>query len=296
MDNITSYTFEESEVRTIVINDETWFIAKDVAGILGYTTTEKMTRRLDDEDKQKVKNTISGHLTSRYGNNDLIIISEPGVYSAVFGSQRPEAKSFKRWVTSVVIPSIRRTGQYSAVSAALPQTYGQLVIEYGKALVEAEQKQQVIDLQRPIVQSYDSLMSAKGNLSMADAAKIISETVNYAIGRNILMRILRSMGIMDKNNIPYQRLMNMGYFNVVVSNPNDSGVKKTTLLTAKGMDFVRESILSLSERDLAHASGSAAVVKAMARHKREKGSSLVPACTRLAPIEIEVQSEISLDG
>ena len=104
--------YNEMPVRIVERDGETWFVAKDVAAILGYSDTEAMTRRLDEDERTKVKSDeLSG--MHRYGNNDITIINEPGLYNAILGSQKPEAKDFKRWVTHDVLPSIRKTGGYT---------------------------------------------------------------------------------------------------------------------------------------------------------------------------------------
>ena len=98
------FNFENREVRAQVIDDEPWFIAKDVAFVLGYSETNAMTKRLDVEDSMSAK--LSGM------NMKSILINESGLYTAVIGSTLPNAKRFKRWVTKEVLPSIRKTGGY----------------------------------------------------------------------------------------------------------------------------------------------------------------------------------------
>lgn len=107
MNELQIFNFEDNEVRTQVINDEPWFVGKDVAEILGYSNSSKaVMMHVDDEDK----------LTSQFGNTgqmrEMTIINESGLYSLVFKSQLPSAKRFKRWVTSEVLPAIRKTGFY----------------------------------------------------------------------------------------------------------------------------------------------------------------------------------------
>lgn len=112
--------YNEQPVRIVERDGETWFVAKDVADILGYSDAFTMTRRLDDDEQSKIKTAELAGL-NRYGNNDMTIINEPGLYNAILGSQKPEAKDFKRWVTHDVLPSIRKTGSY-----AVPQNPEQI--------------------------------------------------------------------------------------------------------------------------------------------------------------------------
>lgn len=103
---------EFGEIRTVTIDDEPWFVSKDIAEKLGYTRTSNMVKLVDDEDK---RNISSSDLEQQvYSQNYTIgIINESGLYAAIFGSKQENAKSFKRWVTSEVLPSIRRTGTYN---------------------------------------------------------------------------------------------------------------------------------------------------------------------------------------
>lgn len=103
------------QIRTIQQNGEPWFVGKDVADILGYSNTPKAIRdHVDDEDKLTERIVLSGQ------NREVAIINESGLYSLILSSKMPKAKEFKRWVTSEVIPAIRKTGKYEAMAQAVP--------------------------------------------------------------------------------------------------------------------------------------------------------------------------------
>lgn len=106
MSNITPFSFESHSVQ-VVIDDhgDPWFVAKEVSSALGYSDAEAMTRRLDEDEKQNLQ--LVG-----FGPRGVTVINESGLYTAVLGSTKPEAKRFKKWVTSEVLPSIRKTGSY----------------------------------------------------------------------------------------------------------------------------------------------------------------------------------------
>ncbi|AMO36398.1 Bro-N domain-containing protein [Thauera humireducens] len=117
--NITPFNFNGAPIRVITDdNGEPWFIAMEVADILDYSDAHKMCVRLDDDEKQNRQ--IGG-----FGNRGVTIINESGLYSAILGSSKQEAKPFKRWVTHEVLPAIRKTGSYTAMnpppSSGLPQ-------------------------------------------------------------------------------------------------------------------------------------------------------------------------------
>lgn len=104
-----AFAFEGRTVRTVLIGGEPWFVAKDIAEVLGYSGTHEMTKRLDDDEKSTLQ--IAG-LGARTGGRGATVISEPGVYEALFGSQKAKAKEFRRWLKREVLPSIRRRGVY----------------------------------------------------------------------------------------------------------------------------------------------------------------------------------------
>lgn len=99
------FEFEGAAVRVVKIDGEPWFGAKDVAAVLGYSDAEAMTRRLDEDDRQNLRGV-------GFGPRGVTAINEPGLYVAVLGSQKPEARRFKKWVTGTVLPAIRKDGAY----------------------------------------------------------------------------------------------------------------------------------------------------------------------------------------
>ena len=116
MNNLQIFNSPEfGQVRTIQQNGEPWFVGKDVAEILGYKdTSDAMKKHVDDEDKLMHQISASGQ------NREMYIINESGLYSLILSSKMPKAKEFKRWVTSEVIPAIRKTGKYEAMAQAVP--------------------------------------------------------------------------------------------------------------------------------------------------------------------------------
>lgn len=107
MNEIQVFNFNHNKVRTVMVDDEPWFVGKDVATVLGYTDTYgALKKHVDDEDKQNCQN--DSFKTSR----GMTVINESGLYSLIFGSKLPEAKKFKRWVTHEVLPALRKTGEY----------------------------------------------------------------------------------------------------------------------------------------------------------------------------------------
>lgn len=112
MSSVIPYGFKSHQVRVIDRDGEAWFVASDVSETLEYSEPSAMTRHLDDDEKGL---TI---LQTPGGEQSVLIINESGLYSAVLRSRKPEAKAFKKWVTSEVLPAIRKTGSYQAQSQA----------------------------------------------------------------------------------------------------------------------------------------------------------------------------------
>lgn len=109
MSNLINFQFQSAiNIRTLLINGEIWFVASDIATALDYRMASDMTRFLDDDEK------ATHNLRTPYGEQNFTIINESGLYSAILKSRKPEAKTFKKWVTSEVLPSIRKTGTYTA--------------------------------------------------------------------------------------------------------------------------------------------------------------------------------------
>lgn len=132
MTSLTAFNFNNNQVRILMIDGEPWFVAKDVAEIFDYADLSKMLNLVDTEDKDIInpKKIDSAILAESFNSNTfkVSIINESGLYACIFGSHKPQAKEFKRWVTSQVLPSIRKSGTYSTLNP-IPQ-----VQEIGSAI------------------------------------------------------------------------------------------------------------------------------------------------------------------
>lgn len=130
MEQLQVFNFNQNEVRTVLINNEPYFVGKDVAIILGYKNTSKALRdNVDDDDKGVTKVTTLG------GDQETVVINESGLFSLVFGSKLQEAKNFKRWVTHDVLPTLRKTGVYK-----LPETPEEKIILLLQATTSTNKK------------------------------------------------------------------------------------------------------------------------------------------------------------
>lgn len=227
MNELKVFEFESKDVRTVIIEGQPWWVAKDVADILGYSDTQTMTRRLD-EDEKGMQN-----LHTLGGLQNLSVISEPGLYSAILGSNKPEAKVFKKWIVTEVIPSIRKTGGYNLSGMAL---IASAVIEAQKVL---EQKDKHIAELTPKAEYFDALCESKDAVDIGTVAKIL----NVGIGRNKMFEILRNERVLMPDNQPYQAYIDRGFFRVLESKytkPDGSthiGLK--TVVFQSGINYIR---------------------------------------------------------
>jgi anti-repressor protein len=205
--DLIPFAYEGAEVRSLLVDDEPWFVAADVARILGYRMASDMTRRLEVDDR----GTRSVRTPS--GDQDMTVISEPGLYVAVIGSQAAAARQFKRWITHEVIPSIRRTGAYATPAPAVDvsqidrRTLAQWLIEAEDARAAAEAK--VAEL-APKAAVTENLLTTSGDYSVREAAQLLARDHGIATGQRRLFGFLRQAGWIDGRGTPYQRHIECG--------------------------------------------------------------------------------------
>lgn len=256
---------EFGKVRTVVVNDEPWFVGKDVADILEYTNTAKAIRdHVDEEDKLTERIVLSGQ------NREVIFINESGLYSLVLSSKMPNAKRFKHWVTSEVLPAIRKHGAYMTehtIEKALtsPDFLIQLATklkeeqERNKKLAEeAAAKEERIQAMKPKEIFADAVATSHTSILIGDLAKILRQN-GIETGQKRLFAWLRENGYLIKRNgtdynMPTQRAMENGLFEVkesTVNNPDGSiRVNRTTKVTGKGQQYFVNKFLGMVAQKL----------------------------------------------
>lgn len=247
MNELTVFNSNEfGAIRTKTINGEPWFVGKDVADALGYSETNAMTKRLDSED------FISDKLADM--NMYHTLINESGLYTAIIGSKLPTAKKFKHWVTSEVLPTIRKTGGYVANEQLFVDTYLPFADDTTKQMFAVtldtlrqqnkliEQQKQKIALDAPLVDFANQVASSADCIDMGTFAKMLYDE-GIDIGRNRLFKWLKKNKVLMSNNSPYQQYMQ--YFKVVETTYKTAyGTKigyKTTI-NGKGQIFFTEKL------------------------------------------------------
>ena len=237
--------FENEEfgsVRTMEIDGEPYFVGKDVAEILGYANTSKaLIDHVDDEDK------LNNETLSSLGQRGGWLINESGLYSLILSSKLSNAKKFKRWVTSEILPAIRKTGSYSIQSKPDSYTIEDPAARARRWAEEYEEKKALeakIEEQKPLVEYAEHIQASKDVIDMKSMAKLASKN-GIKIGRNKLFSFLRDRKILDRENIPYANYMNKEWFEVVEStytfSNGEEKITKTTLVKPKGqLGIVRQ--------------------------------------------------------
>lgn len=198
MDEVAIFTYTGHEVRTIMIDGDPWFVAADVCAVLGIANPSDAIRNLDDDEYMLVAATLAN---SEGGNPHLNVINESGLYSLILRSRKPEARTFKRWITREVIPSIRKTGSYGQpVQPQIPQTYAEaLRLAADQAEQIAAQAQEIATLV-PGAEAWEHLATATGDYAVADAAKILCrDPLVNKIGQQRLFTYLGEIGWIHRN-------------------------------------------------------------------------------------------------
>lgn len=234
---------EFGEVRTVNIDGEPWFVGKDIALALGYINTkDALSRHVDADDKG------GSRITTPSGEQEMTIINESGLYSLVLSSKLPTAKKFKRWVTSEVLPAIRKTGGYH-VPQSPEEQMAQGLLAAQKLLAEKDKR---IEEMRPKEIFADAVSVSKTDILIGDLAKLIKQN-GHDIGQKRLFAWLREKGYLIKRkgldwNMPTQKAMEMKLFRVketvVTHADGHTTVSKTPKVTGKGQVYFVNKFLA----------------------------------------------------
>lgn len=247
MNEVQLFNFENHDVRSLLINSEPWFVGRDVAEVLGYAKpSNAITKHVDEEDRKGAP--IQG---TPGGTQNMTIINESGLYSLVLSSKLPSAKKFKRWVTSEVLPALRKTGQYQVKELSGQELMAKALIE-AQSVLAAKDKQ--IEEMKPKALFADAVSASEDCIPIGELAKFLSQN-GIKTGRNRLFAWLRDNGYLIKSgseaNQPTQRYMEQGLFKLKQRTiTKASGVsipKPLTLVTGKGQRYFIDLFLNSQE-------------------------------------------------
>nr|DAT99021.1 MAG TPA: repressor domain protein [Caudoviricetes sp.] len=250
MNEMQVFNYKSFQVRTVEINSEPWFVLKDVCAVLGISNHKMTAQRLDVDEVSQT------YLTDSLGRKqETTIINESGLYHVILRSDKQEAKPFRKWVTSEVLPSIRKTGSY-----ALPKDYPTALRALADAeeqklrlLAENQQQAQVIADFEPIRQYVDTILESKGTMATSQIA------ADYGLTAQKLNKILHEGGVQRNVNgqwLLYAKYMGKGYtksktIQIIRSDGRPDSIMQTQwtqkgrlmiheILTARGIEAVMD--------------------------------------------------------
>lgn len=232
MNKVKIFNSEEfGDVRTVTINGDPWFVGKDVAAALGFTNPrDAISTHVFDEDKGVESIDTLG------GKQKMTVINESGLYALVFGSRLKSAQRFKHWVTSEVLPAIRKTGSYQA-----PQGKELLALAVLEAQKTIEEQSKAIERMKPKVIFANAVETSHTSILIGDLAKLLKQN-GVETGQKRLFDWMREKGYLIKRkgsdwNMPTQKAMNVKLFEVkesTVNNPDGSvRINRTTKVTGE---------------------------------------------------------------
>jgi anti-repressor protein len=244
MNNLQIFNYNGNEVRTIQKDGEPWWVLKDVCGILGISKYRDTASRLDEDERGSVRVDTPG------GEQEMTVVNESGLYNVILRSDKPEAKPFRKWVTSEVLPSIRKHGAYMTpqkIEEVLlnPDTIIKLATE-----LKAEQEKRValeskVEQDKPLVAFANSVSVAKTSILVGELAKLLKQN-GVDMGQNRLFAWMRENGYLISRkgtdyNMPTQRSMEMELFEIKLTTishgDGHTSISKTPKVTGKGQIY-----------------------------------------------------------
>lgn len=243
---------EFGNIRTVILDNNPWFVGKDVASCLGYVdTVNALKKHIDAEDKRLFLRCQIATLEN-VPNRGLTFINESGLYALIFGSKLDSAKEFKHWVTSEVLPQIRKTGGYIPIDkedddltimAKALNIMQNTLVQKDELLA---QKEEVINQQKPLVDFANAVSATETMVDMKTMAKLLEkENQDIHMGRNKLFAWLRKEGYLMSDNTPYERYVKQGIFKLTeseVETKNGNKLITKTYVTGKGQLYLAKKL------------------------------------------------------
>lgn len=225
------FHYSGKSLRVVMVDGEPWWVAADVCGVLEIGNPSQAVQRLDEDERGLIS------IDTPSGDQMMVTVNEPGLYSLVLGSRKPEAKEFKRWITHEVLPQIRRTGAYNLEKALNdPATLRKALADYTERVQVLEHK---VEVMKPKALFCDAVYKAANTQTIQQVAKILNT------GPVKLFDYLRQQGFLMRNNQPYQKWIDQGLFKVAERVRFDPDTKEPitytrTLVTGKGLHYLHE--------------------------------------------------------
>lgn len=248
MNDLQLFKFENRKVRSLCIDGQPWFVGNDVTKILGYSNPrDALARHVDEEDKTPDVMIYDGSQ-----NRKMTIINESGLYSLILSSKLPSAKEFKHWITSEVLPQIRKTGKYAPKPLSREELLAKAVLEADtmikeqKELIEQKTKEleetnNRLEEQKPKVIFADSVVASDSAILIRELAHLIKQN-GFEIGEKRLYAWMRERGYICKGSCePTQRALELGLFEIILRTVQRGDKPpletRTTKVTGKGQVY-----------------------------------------------------------
>lgn len=256
MENLQIFQNKQfGKIRIIEVDNQVWFVGKDIAVILGYSNPSKaVSNHIDEDDKlmKMIPHSQNGNMVSK-----VALINESGLYSLVLSSKLPSAKQFKRWITNDVLPTIRKTGGYVAndelfINTYLPYADEQTKLLFKSNLTTIRNLNSQIARMKPKELFADSVSSSKDCILIGTLAKLIRQN-GYDIGQNRLFQWMRDNNYLisrkgNDYNMPTQYSMELGLFkikeNVTRTIYGTEKLTRTVYVTGKGQQYFINKFLN----------------------------------------------------
>ena len=249
MNYLQTFSFNNQPVRTVQLNNQPYWVLKDVCDVLELSNPTVVANRLEDDERAKFNLGRQGWVN---------IVNEYGLYNLVLGSRKPEAKNFKRWVTHEVLPAIRKHGGYltpDKVEEILtnPDSIIRLATQLKEERAKRAEAEKVIEEQRPKALFADAVSASKTSILIGALAKLIRQN-GVDVGQKRLFEWLRKKGYLIKSgndkNMPTQRSMEQGLFEVkegsYVDGDGVNRITRTTKVTGKGQLYFVNKFLAVA--------------------------------------------------
>lgn len=231
-------------VRVVIIENEPHFCLSDIAKVLGIQNGRDLKSAIDREFDKGGRFNLHP-LQTKGGTQDFSFINESELYFVLMRSDKPQAKPFRQWVTKEVLPTIRKTGSYDIQKAHKLPTYSEALRQLADSLDKNAELENKIKADAPKVEYAEAIMSAENSLSIGDFAKFLASK-GVATGEKRFFMWLRENSYLQSNNLPYQRFVDSGYFEILPQSykcGSQSIVTQKTLLTAKGQCYFTKKFL-----------------------------------------------------
>jgi prophage antirepressor-like protein len=206
-------------IRAVVRDEEPWFVAADAADALRFSRASDPLRMVDEEDKSLISQKDALLQSLEIGPRGVVIVNESGLFQIIFQSNRPDVRRFKKWVTSEVLPAIRKTGSYGVAERTVPQNFTEALrlayeqsVEIDKLQIENKTQQLQLEEVKPKVDLHDSIMDLEGLYLVDDVAKMLHFKVQTFrdFCRKEKVFIL-------KNGSPSAAMINKGYMDAKIT-------------------------------------------------------------------------------